>query len=112
MKTFKGFAAQGDVFFRRIEKLPEGLKHAPVVNGHYEVAHSETGHSHVMDSRNAQLLIDETNAMIAYLHVQKATPLEHLRPYDTHESIMFEPGYYEIRRQREYVPDGFRRVED
>jgi hypothetical protein len=28
------------------------------------------------------------------------------------ESIMFEPGVYEVRRQREYVPEGFRRVED
>lgn len=112
MKKFKEFAAQGDVFFRRIEKLPDGLKLAPVIGGRHKVAHSETGHDHVIDSRNAQLLIDETNAMIAYLKVDKETTLEHLRPFDTHEPILFTPGIYEVRRQRENTPEGFRRVED
>lgn len=38
--------------------------------------------------------------------------IEQKRPYDTHAPIMFEPGIYEVRRQREYTPEGFRRVED
>jgi hypothetical protein len=112
MRTFSKTAAQGDVFFIRVDKLPEGLKPAPITDGHFKVAHSETGHDHVIDSRSAQLLIDETNAMIAYLHVKEATPLEHLRPFDTHEAIMFEPGFYQVRRQRENAPEGWRRVED
>jgi hypothetical protein len=29
-----------------------------------------------------------------------------------HEPIMFGVGIYEVRRQREYTPEGFRRVED
>lgn len=112
MKTFKKLAAQGDVMFKRITTLPEGLESAKAVNGKHVVAHSETGHHHVIDSRNAQLLIDKTNEFIAYLKVSNDTAVEHERSFDTHESIMLEKGVYEIRRQREYTPEGYRRAQD
>lgn len=111
-KHFDKIAAQGDVVLIRVEKLPAGLKVAPVVNGHYEVAHSETGHSHVVKERAAQLLIDETNAFIAYLKVSEPCELEHLRSFDTHESLALEPGLYEVRRQVEFTPEGWRRAAD
>ena len=38
--------------------------------------------------------------------------LEHHRSIDTHEALEIKPGIYEIRRQREYTPQGFRRVAD
>jgi hypothetical protein len=44
--------------------------------------------------------------------IEKPTSLDHKRTFDTHESILFEPGNYKVRRQREYTPEGFRRVED
>lgn len=103
---------QGDLMIRRIAKLPAKLRAATPENGRLIVAHSETGHHHVIDSRSAQLLIDETNAFIAYLDVAEPTALTHLRDFDTHEPLMLDKGIYEIRRQREYVPEGFRRVED
>ena len=113
MKTFKNIAAQGDVMFKRIDKLPEGLAHARAENGKFVVAHSETGHNHTVLERSAQLLIDETNEFIAYLKVDEGGAiLEHERSFDTHESIKFEPGIYEIRRQREYTPEGYRRAQD
>lgn len=37
---------------------------------------------------------------------------ERERSFDTHESILLKGGTYEIRRQREYTPEGWRRVED
>lgn len=52
------------------------------------------------------------NPLIAWLEVNRPTALEHLRPHDTHEPIMFGPGIYEVRRQREYTPEGFRQVQD
>ena len=112
MKTFKNIAAQGDCLIRKIDKLPEGLELAKDDNGKYVVAHSETGHNHVIDKSNAQLLIDKTNEFIAYLVVDNDTPIEHQRSYDTHESIMVEKGVYEIRRQREYTPEGYRKAQD
>jgi hypothetical protein len=51
--------------------------------------------------------------MDIFLQVEEGgAVLEHLRPHDTHESIQFEPGIYHVRRQREYTPEGLRRVED
>ena len=103
---------QGDICIRRVDNMPKGLKVAEIENGNYIVAHSETGHHHVIDSRTAQMLVDETNAFIAYLSVREPVDLVHLRDHDTHEALHFEPGIYEVRRQREYTPEGFRRVED
>ena len=103
---------QGDLMLRRIDRLPSGLKGADAIDGKLVVAHSETGHDHVIDSRNARMLIDATNAFIAYLDVGATTELTHMRSFDTHAPLTLEPGLYEVRRQREYVPEGFRRAED
>lgn len=112
MKTFKNQAAQGDMLLIKRDKLPDGLELA-TSEGHYHVvAHSETGHNHVIDRNKAQLLIDKTNAFIAYLNVLEPTEIEHLRSHDTHESIKVDKGVYEIRRQREYTPEGYRRAQD
>ena len=103
---------QGDVAIRRIDKLPAGLEPATPQGGHHIVAHSETGHNHVIDSRAAQLLIDKTNAFIAYLDVREPCDLTHLRDHDTHAPLHVEPGFYEVRRQRENAPEGWRRAQD
>ena len=103
---------QGDLCIRRVTAMPHGLLPATVEDGRYVVAHSETGHHHVIDSRAAQMLIDSTNELIAYLAVVEPTVLEHLRSFDTHESYLLEPGHYEVRRQREHVPEGWRRATD
>lgn len=111
-KHFEKQAAQGDMLLRRIDKLPDGLVPAKAEGGLFVVAHSETGHHHVVKERSAQLLIDKTNAFIAYLNVLEACELEHLRSFDTHEALALEPGVYEVRRQVEYTPEGWRRAAD
>lgn len=102
---------QGDVLFTRINKLPKGLKEqerkGPVI-----VAHSETGHHHQFASPEAKLLEVPNDPFTCYLQLSAPCELQHMRPHDTHESIMFGAGLFEVRRQREYVPGGFRRVED
>lgn len=112
MKKIKNMAAQGDVMFIRIDELPANLCQAEIEGGKYIVAHSETGHHHVIDSRGAQMLIDKTNAFISYIKVSKPTEVEHKRSFDTHKSIVLSPGNYQVRRQREYMPEGFRKVAD
>ena len=112
MKKIKNMAAQGDVMFIRVNSIPDDLSAAEVREGHFIVAHSETGHNHVVESRNAQMLIDKTNQFVAYLKVSKDTEVKHQRSFDTHESILLSPGTYEIRRQREYVAEGFRKAAD
>ena len=44
--------------------------------------------------------------------VEEFADVEHLWPFDTHETIRLTPGKWEIRRQREWSPEGWRRVED
>lgn len=110
--TFKNMAAQGDLLIRKIDKLPEGLRLSNAENGKHIVAHSETGHHHTVLERNATLLIDQTNEFIAYLEVSNDTQITHERSFDTHAPIEIKKGIYEIRRQREYTPEGFRRAAD
>jgi len=117
MKTFKNCAAQGDLYIRRIDSIPANAKKAPSENGVYVVAHSETMHNHIINDRKNVTLYITDDPMVSYLQVIEATDatetlLEHLRTFDTHETIAIPTGVFEIRRQREYVPDGWRRVED
>jgi hypothetical protein len=117
MKTFIKCAAQGDLLIRRVDSIPSNVKQIAAERGHFVVAHSETGHNHVIAERPNVRLYQGEDAMVSYLEVIEATDaaetlLEHLRGFDTHETIAISPGCYEIRRQREYAPEGWRRVED
>lgn len=112
MKTFKTVCAQGDVYIRRIDKMPDGAVPVSPENGRVIVAHSETGHHHDMDGGAVTMHRLPDSIMDCFLVVNKPTALEHQRPHDTHEAIKFEPGVYHVRRQREHTPEGWRRVED
>lgn len=116
-RTFKIQAAQGDCLLRRVESLPAGIKLATPENGAYTVAHSETGHHHVIDAAPNVRVYDTADPLVSYLEVIAATDametlLRHLRGHDTHETIAIPPGIYEVRRQREYTPEGWRRAAD
>lgn len=115
--TFKDCAAQGDLMLRRISALPDGVKLTPSEKGFYVVAHSETGHNHVIAERPNIKFYTGNDPMVSYLEVIEATDktealLEHLRGYDTHKTIVIPVGVFEVRRQREHTPEGWRRVED
>lgn len=117
MRTFKNCAAQGDVLITRINALPENIKQAtPEANGEHIVAHSETGHHHVISSDDVNYyLAANDNVMdefVAYLDVKKTTVLRHLRSFDTHEPIEIGKGVYRLNRQREYTLEGFRKALD
>ncbi len=105
-------AAQGDVMFIRVDAIPDGAKEecggGPVV-----VAHSETGHHHAIDRKKAKLYREANDPLIAYLLITAASAdVIHHRPYDTHATIRLPRGAWQVRRQREYTPEGWRRVED
>jgi hypothetical protein len=110
---YGGQVAQGDLVCTKIGAIPEAALAVPDAP-RYTVQHSETGHDHVVCSRpgkRVQMFTSE-DPMVCYLRVEGEVELEHLRDYDTHESIGLSPGDYEIRRQREYTPEGFRMVID
>ena len=109
-----GPIAQGDVLIRQIDLLPDGLIRISPEDGMYVLAHSETGHSHVVEATpEVEFFQHELNNLVAYMVVKKGQPvIKHLRTWDTHEPYQLKKGVYEIRRQIESSPEGFRRAID
>jgi hypothetical protein len=103
-------AFQGDVAFERVAKIPE----LAVRSKDTIVAHSETGHHHV--ATRAQVFTMPDDGQTLYMRaLGKSVDIVHKRPHDTHETLRFltKPGdVIKIRRQREYTPAGWRRVQD
>lgn len=117
MKTFTNQCAQGDLYIRRIDAIPADARPMTAEKGNFIVAHSETQHHHVIAERPGVQVFVTDDPMISYLQVIDATEktetlLEHLRGHDTHETISISAGIYELRRQREYTPEGWRQVAD
>jgi hypothetical protein len=116
MKSATRIAAQGDVLFRRIDALPRDARKQPR-DGPLVVAHSETGHHHVVRATDVELYRGG-NPMLCYLRLEGAfADVEHLRPFDTHETLRLlgsdtSATYFEVRRQREHTPEGPRWIED
>ena len=114
MKSFIRQAAQGDVLITKIDLMPEGIKKVEAVKSKYVIAHSETGHHHTVAERPGVTFWQSPDPAIAYLNVIDGVEavLEHERSFDTHESLLLKGGTYEVRRQQEYTPSGWKRVAD
>lgn len=110
MKTFDKIAAQGDLMFIRIDKLPEDAVRVNAKDGRYVASHSETGHAHIIrECEGVEFYHADNDNMTAYLVVNNPDAyIEHLRDFDRHEPIKFKEGIYKIRRQREHTPEGWR----
>lgn len=112
-KIIETQAAQGDVMFRRIDALPANVTPAKALNGAFVVAHSETGHNHIVMERPTVKMFAAMDEFRSYLVVEdKPAEVEHQRSFDTHQTFALAPGIWEVRRQREYTPEGFRRAAD
>jgi hypothetical protein len=113
VKTIEKQGAQGDVLFRRVTEIPaDAVEQKPRPDGGLTVTHSETGHDHVARGERVRLFGAESS-LVAYLSISGPyADVEHLRPFDTHETLRLLSGCWEIRRQREHSPEGWRRVED
>lgn len=106
-------AAQGDVLFRRVAEVPSAFKEQPA-SARIIVAHSETGHHHAIDSTGVRLFTGE-DPLRCYLIIDgEFADVVHHRNFDTHATIRLGGGgaVYEVIRQREYTPEGWRRVQD
>lgn len=111
MRTFTTAAAQGEISIRRVGgvpkrvDIPKGFAPLAPERGKLIIGHSKTGHHHVMTAERVTAYVRESEGMrILRLIVEQPTALEHLRPHDTHEPILFAPGEYELRIGREYDP--------
>jgi hypothetical protein len=116
MKTFNRIAAQGDFIIIRINGIPANVERVEPRGEHIVIAHSETGHDHVMLMDRVEAYkpagVKEVDLYEMFLNVKEPTEINHLRSFDTHETLLVPPGTYQVKRQREYVPEGFRRAAD
>lgn len=113
MKTFDKIAAQGDFLIMRVDRFPNNITAAKAEGDLHVIAHSETGHNHVMDATFVKAFKPrKPDIYTLFLQVDEPTPITHLRSFDTHEPIMVPPGIYQIKRQREYTPEGYRPAVD
>ena len=117
MKRFDNCARQGEVYVMRVKALPKDAKPARAEEGQFILGHSETGHHHVVEAKPNIKFYSSNNPLVSYLEVIEATDqaealLEHLRTFDTHDTICFKPGVYRIVNGRESSPEGWRRVSD
>lgn len=116
MKIAEQMAAQGDVLFRRVKSIPKDAVEQPR-KGPLVVAHSETGHHHVIESPDAKLFTT-ADPLVCFLRLEGVPHVDvvHQRPHDTHETLRLMGGNdgacFEIRRQREHTPEGWRMVAD
>jgi hypothetical protein len=107
--TFK-YIAQGDLNIFAVASIPGGISEKKAENGQHILAHSETGHHHVIDGNTVRVY--EEDDFTSYLDVEKESNVVHLRQFDTHDPITLPAGKYRITRQREYTAEGFRRAAD
>lgn len=117
VESFEKVSSQGDVAFFRadllgIDSLPEDAIKLESENGRHAVAHSETGHHHSMLANDVDFYKSSNDEFKLYLVVHRETEIKHLKSFDTHAPIKFNPGLYVVRRQRERIPEGFRRASD
>lgn len=109
--------AQGDVYIYSIEAIPSEAKENAQIENRIVVTHSETGHDHVIEvdvirKKPNVSMYSGDNPLVSWLEVNRPCTLKHMRSFDTHAPVTLPPGKYEVRRQREYTPEGWRRVED
>lgn len=119
MNIFDNVAAQGDLMIHRVDALPKGLVPFEPENGEFILAHSETGHHHVLERTDvAEVYVDPENPLVKYIQFLADTvaadrAIKHKRSHDTHATIApANPGIYRIVNQREYTAEGFRRAAD
>lgn len=104
---------QGDLMIREIKTLPSNVTAAKADGDYFILAHSETGHHHVIERPRAEVFQAADDAFVAYIKTISDGVIEHQRSFDTHAPLKVEAGkIYEVRRQREYTPEGFRRAQD
>ena len=100
----------GEVMLVSVNKIPKGKV---TKAKEYILAHSETGHHHVLEAERA-FEMTETDKHELYLRLFEPAQLIHKKAVDKHRTITIPAGYYQRFEDTEYSPfDGLiRRVRD
>lgn len=104
---------QGDILLVPVDEVPDGLVEVPREDGMIVLAEGEaTGHLHAIDAPEATFLAEDlaqiegrfllVEAEAVTAGAAAGVALEH----PEHDTVVLEPGAYEVRRQREYSQAG------
>lgn len=93
-KAAKNAAQQGDVILRKLDSMPEGESKL-IGRKRLVLAHGESGHSHVIEDDEAEL-IQVGERML--LKLAKAATVTH----EEHKPITLTPGVWEVGRVKEF----------
>ena len=82
------------MILRKLDRLPDG-KSKSIARRRLVLAHGESGHSHVVEDDEAELIqIGERILLV----LEKAATVKH----EEHNPITLSPGIWEVGRVREY----------
>lgn len=109
-----GIAAQGDVAFQVIDKLPDDAVLVEPEGDNHVIAHSETGHNHVIPANDIDFFKAANADQFGFYLVALAdTFITHLRSFDTHKPIAFKKdSVIRVRRQRAYENGAYKAATD
>jgi hypothetical protein len=95
---------QGDIYFVSVTSAPTGAVLLP----HCVLAEGEmTGHSHRIKEPGAAELLESADERFLRVLAASATVV-----HPEHAPVILPEGTYRVLRQREYTPQGIRRVAD
>jgi len=108
--------AQGELYILPVGNIPAEFKPVPKQTPTI-VGHSETGHHHVIADGVTMFESEPVNPLVCYLQIaddlSAPVELKHLRSFQTHPSILLQPGSkHRVQRARENTPEGWRVARD
>jgi hypothetical protein len=109
--TMKNVYRHGEVSLIEVSQAPKGLFKRLKS---FILAHSETGHNHVLEAtKAADLEIYERKGEV-FVKVNSPVNLVHKKAFDSHRTLEVSPGLYKRYEATEYDPfaDLQRRVKD
>lgn len=120
----EGIAAQGDLLIVRSdlftpEEVDDTWEEVISTNGSWVVAHSETGHHHVLRGTKGSLppallrnsKSPDLQSLVRIPEGHKAE-IVHLRESHTHGTLILPPGAWYLLRQQRPTPEGWEIVTD
>lgn len=94
---------QGDLLFVKTDKIDDNA----VEDATGVIARGEaTGHTHRIRQKQRAVLLFAVG--VAYVRALEACAIDH----QEHKTVVLPAGDWIVKRQREYVPEGWRQVAD
>ena len=89
----------GELFLLPIEEAPK-LKSE--THKQYVLAHSETGHHHVLESKTEFEVMSDEEKDELFIRLFEPAKLVHKKTFDIHETRTLATGLYKVFKKKEY----------